>query len=549
LQPARFTQSRTLSDLPQRQGIPIAPTQSQGRAPTSLQRETTMTTNGNDREHTSGPDALDAILGGGTERTADRDPQSSDPTGPEPRADASPEQAEQDTDHDFDSGLGEGLGAEDFSATEDDVYDEDQDQDQRSVYSEIRSRRAARRQELKNRLSHKKGLRSRLLGTVLLTAGVVTQLMQFREMLPTDLSAYGLEPNLLIGLGSVLLIAGVVRRQLAWSNYRIDELAYTHQEAQLDVQANLQYLVEHQQHHFERPPAQGEELERVLHAVQRQDDKINNVSRALKMYGKPLMEIANQTAEVSAQLTKLQTELGQLATTTQETFSQLAERTADGSGSIDLAPLQEMTQKLTENLEQRMRALGERLPDTSGLQQQLVRLEASVQALTQRQEDGEVRKSLVRLEDFGKAQTQMFEQLVKAEGLTAETTRLEKQLDVAIGKVFRSVDQMRQQDMSALESGVKDLQRELAGVATATAYLQQSMKGSGAQRPAVQQQAAPPTAAPSSPADSPAPAASDSSTSPSPPDSGSAAAYSTGARSSSGKNVLGAIAKLKNMKK
>lgn len=196
-----------------------------------------------------------------------------------------------------------------------------------------------------------------------------------------------------------------------------------------------------------------------------------------------------------------------------------------------------------------MRALGERLPDTSGLQQQLVRLEASVQALTQRQEDGEVRKSLVRLEDFGKAQTQMFEQLVKAEGLTAETTRLEKQLDVAIGKVFRSVDQMRQQDMSALESGVKDLQRELAGVATATAYLQQSMKGSGAQRPAVQQQAAPPTAAPSSPADSPAPAASDSSTSPSPPDSGSAAAYSTGARSSSGKNVLGAIAKLKNMKK
>ena len=40
----------------------------------------------------------------------------------------------------------------------------------------------------------------------------------------------------------------------------------------------------------------------MLIALERQDEKVNNLSKSLKMYGKPLMEIATQGNDIAAQV-------------------------------------------------------------------------------------------------------------------------------------------------------------------------------------------------------------------------------------------------------
>ena len=281
-------------------------------------------------------------------------------------------------------------------------------------------------------------------------------------------------------------------------------------------------------------------------SLERQDDKINNLSRALKMYGKPLMEIANQGADVAAQVAEVKKDLTQLGKSTAESLQLVMTATEEIDATVDLKPLQELTGKLADDVRRNIREVGDKIPDTSALTQQLVRLEANVQALGQRQDDGEMRKSLVRLEDFSKVQTKKLEDLAKAEAISSETQRLEQQLDKAIGKIGSSIGQMREQDISTLDSGLRDLQRELAGIATTTAYIQQAVKSGGG----VAAAPAPAAKAPSGKkrggsgdASSSKPAASKDAV------DADGNAYSTGKRASSGKNVLGAIAKLKNMKK
>jgi len=210
--------------------------------------------------------------------------------------------------------------------------------------------------------------------------------------------------------------------------------------------------------------ANGAELEQALLALQRQDQKINNLTKATKMYGKPLMEIAAQCAELVGGVGQLREQV---------------ERSESTSRDVDLGDVPAQLAALAEA--------------TSTL-----RTEASA-------ERAELKAAL---EQGGDDQLQVR--------LAEATTR-----------IGDGIDQLRTQELSGLESTLRDVQREVSSLATSVAQLQATARSGdqGSSRPAA---AAQPTTGDAGKSKS--------------------SGYSTGARKSGGKNVLGAIAKLKQMK-
>ena len=404
--------------------------------------------------------------------------------------------------------------------------------------SAARTRREVRRQQLHERRTARRGSGALALGYMLVATAFTLSFLQLQ----------GMEAALLAS-GSLTLLFLLMCRKLAVANRRIDLLIQSQQEAGSMTQESLNYLVESQQRHDERPPAQGEELERVLLVLQRQSDKVNNLSKALKMYGKPLMEIANQGAAAASQLTDLKSDI-QTVTDHQQ----------KNTGTVDFEPLQMVLDKLSSDMGFQFQKLAERMPDDSNLQQQLTRLEASVQSLSQRQEDGEVRRGLMRLEDSSKALSDKVAALAKAETVSEESEKLERQLDLATGKLDKTMEQLRTQQLGALEGSIADIQRELTGVATSIAYIQQNMKSVSTDQSGQKQRSGSrkntssggraKKSQDSSTKDLKNKPRSNSSTDDESSDAESGAAQNrTGARDSAGKSVLASIAKLKNMKK
>ncbi|MEC7582720.1 MAG: hypothetical protein VYE77_00250, partial [Planctomycetota bacterium] len=404
---------------------------------------------------------------------------------------------------------------------------------ERQHWSAARSRREARRQQLDERRKARRGGAALALGYLLVATAFTMSFLQL----------HGLQAALLAS-GALTLLFLLMCRKLMVANRRIDSLIQSQQGAGSDIQECLHYLVESQQRQEERPPAQGEELERVLMVLQRQSDKVNNLSKALKMYGKPLMEIANQSATTSEQLNDLRSDIQTVTEHQQQ------------SSSVDLEPVQMVLDKLSSDISFQFQKLAEQAPDNSGLQQQLTRLEASVQAMSQRQDDGEVRRGLMRLEDSSKTLSDKVAALAKAETVSEESGKIERQLDLATGKLDKSMEQLRTQQISALEEAIADVQRELTGMATSIAYIQQSLKNAPSEQPAPRQKSggrkgnSSGAKAKKGQDNAKAKNSSDSSTSDDPSDAATGAAQNrTGARASAGKSVLASIAKLKNMKK
>lgn len=518
-------------------------------------------------EHKTGGDALSAILGAARERRAPDAgaPASGGPMDGEFDGESAGEFDGQDGGNDAAgmAGAGEGFDDQDFDKELLDGLDGDHTP-QLPPNDGTRTRRAARLHRLRHRRAGSSGWLARMTGVLLLAGGLLVEVLAVQGRLPSGLTAQVLHPTAMFALGTVLLLGGIVRRQLAMANARIDEMVMTHEEGQREVQEHLQFLVQHQHFSDERPPAKGEELERVLLVLERQGEKVNNLSRALKMYGKPLMELANQSADLAGQVHEVKSHVEAVLGALRQGLS----RMESGGGEVDLAPLRAMTEKLADELHQSLASLGERLPEKSGLQQQLVRLEAGIQALSQRADDSEMRKSLVRLEDAAKLQHQRLDQVARTETLAGECEKLERQIDNVAGRLMNTIEHLRERNLGNLESGVRDVQRELAGLCTATAYIQQAVKSVGGR--AAQGGAFPEpvpiapaaaAAAPAAPAAAPTAAPAGRKRAAQPPqepagggeagaeEASPGAAYRTGKRASSGKNVLGAIAKLKNMKR
>ena len=188
-------------------------------------------------------------------------------------------------------------------------------------------------------------------GMPLVAAGVVTMLVGFGlslgasfEWAPATriaqgLTATGLTPGLLLVMGVIVSLVASVRRQQNSGQSRIATLeAMVADNEQYTSQA-LDYLVGMQEQQDARRPASGEELDQVLHTLSQQGAKITNITKALKMYGKPLVEVNKQLTELDIK-TK-----------------------AVAAGVADMRPrvteLQENLQPAVERLEPTIRSVGE----------------------------------------------------------------------------------------------------------------------------------------------------------------------------------------------
>lgn len=94
-----------------------------------------------------------------------------------------------------------------------------------------------------------------------------------------------------------------------------------------------------------------EDLQLLLHALQRQDEKIANLTRATKMYGKPLMEITNQLSDTNNQVTELANELREVQVALHDNRAYMEDLIrANPAGGQDSEALSRVLRRMGEDL-------------------------------------------------------------------------------------------------------------------------------------------------------------------------------------------------------
>ena len=278
---------------------------------------------------------------------------------------------------------------------------------------------------------------------------------------------------------------------------------------------------------FEFDNGESPDLQQMMLALQRQDQKVNNLTKAMKMYGNPLMEIASQSTELAGSSAQIKALIQSSSQSTQEAISQLEKLVGYGAGANDSG----------------------KVPD------QLGKLQAALEAMSQRTQDPEIGKGLVRVEDAIKNLTVQLEQQRRDEPHTAETRKLQQSLQKVSSEFSKGITEMREDSQGKLEKSVREIQRDLTGLAASMSQVQAILKASqketanfslATSQSNFESQPSEPslTKDPDDNQEKQTHGTSGSYLAGNPDEKG----YSTGPRKSSGKNVLGSIAKLKRMK-
>lgn len=323
----------------------------------------------------------------------------------------------------------------------------------------------------------------------------------------------------LVAAGVVLVAArAVMAHQAATGSWLVAQ-----QHAVLEtVHSDLAELVAYQRAIAERPPKDDTEaLDRATLAIQRQDEKLANLSKALKMYGKPLMEISQQTSEIG----QLVTDLGQ------------AVQAAKGSGEATTRTVETIVRGQLDGFEARQAPAQQKLEDVA------TATRAQQQAMITLQKDS--REGIQRHVALEKQLDELKKQVASAtEQLTKVSTSAAQPRDD--GALLTRIEQ---QLAGTRDTVVAQLKKELATVQTQLARVQAI-----AATPTAAVSAAKPVKEPepakeaeAAPVAPPAAAAPGASQDPLGP--GGLAQSIAGEKKTESRNVLGAIAKLKNMRK
>lgn len=357
------------------------------------------------------------------------------------------------------------------------------------------------------------------LGWLLVVAGVALSGLAAFGSVPalTELLGKGLlGGSALLAAGAVLITAASLARRQTEASHWLAQ----HQASLLDtVQSGVDELLAYQRAIAERPPKDDTEaLDRATLAIQRQDEKLANLSKALKMYGKPLMDISQQTSEIS----QLVADLGQSVQAT-KTGQEQATRS-----------LETVLRGQLDGLEARQTPQAQKLEDlataTRAQQQALITLQKDSREGIQRH------TSLERMLDELKKQ------------VLAASERLEKHDDTkAVTQIAAQVESARDAILAQLKRDIATLQTQLSRVQAVAANVQAASVAApqaAAQPAPVAAAAAPASAEPAAEAPSAPAAASPEGLGP-----GGLAQSIAGEKKTQSKNVLGAIAKLKNMRK
>ena len=179
----------------------------------------------------------------------------------------------------------------------------------------------------------------------------------------SNLQTMGLTGGLLVTLGIVVtLVSQALMRQESLRS-SIDSMQNSMIENDDYVAECFDYLVDAHEQNLSRRPASGEELEQVLHNLRRQDEKINNLTKALKMYGKPLVEVNRHVTEVGLKTKVISTQVEALKPLVTEMGGQLSADIAQRLSELpDIAQrLSELPEDGTERILENIAALGTKL--------------------------------------------------------------------------------------------------------------------------------------------------------------------------------------------
>ena len=112
--------------------------------------------------------------------------------------------------------------------------------------------------------------------------------------------ALGLGPGMFLVTGIVLVVLGSIRTQ-SHQRARHDELHLGRIERALERLSTREVPTAAPS----APQTDDARIDHALLALERQDEKLANLTRATKMYGKPLIDITKQVAELADQLSEL----------------------------------------------------------------------------------------------------------------------------------------------------------------------------------------------------------------------------------------------------
>lgn len=356
-------------------------------------------------------------------------------------------------------------------------------------------------------------------GAIATIAGLFTAVVPEANRLLNGLIA----PETITMVGLAIFVFSTSHRRTANLQHRLLENELHSTNADNEMRDTL-IQITRRQSGFEFDNGESPDLQQMMLALQRQDQKVNNLTKAMKMYGNPLMEIASQSTELAGNSAQIKALIESSGQSTDQAISRLEKLIGYGSGAT----------------------AADKLPG------KLDKLQAAVETISKQTQNPELGRGLVQVEDAIKNLSVQIQQQRRDE---SHTTELQQSLQKSISEFSKGITEMRDNSQGKLEQSVREIQRDLTGLAAGMSQIQSILKASPKPTPT-------PTRATSianfesQPAD-PSPTKNpedDQGTQTHGASSFSLAGntdekgYSTGARKSSGKNVLGSIAKLKQMK-
>jgi len=324
-----------------------------------------------------------------------------------------------------------------------------------------------------------------------------------------QLASHGLTPALLGGFGLVLWVAAAVQRRMERlaKSVRIEASAGTEQLASL--RAGLSHLLD-----ANRPPATGEELQYVVLGLQRHDVHAANLLRGMKLQAKAIADIGEHLVHANAALKRIESMFEALGGESR----MIRERLVQTTTRRDLEEQKELLLGVEAHL------------------QELAALPGSIQKLSERTATASEldRQSTLTRTLLGE-KAQSTEKLI-GEGLGRRIDERIAELQAALAKPAGDAG------LDRLESCVRELQREVGSLALRASQPSAAPTAAEPAPVAMAAAAAPSTVATGSVLGANAgPGASDDA-------AAGVAQNAVGTRVAGAKNVLGAIARLKQMK-
>ena len=131
----------------------------------------------------------------------------------------------------------------------------------------------------------------------------------FAGPIARNLATAGLTPGLIVCTGIMILtFIAVIRRQHKTLQAQLAWVMGNH-----DTNAEiLDHLIEAHRNHEGGATSGDDDVQQALHSLRRQDEKINNLTKALKMYGRPLVDMSRQATENGQKAKMLSTQIAEL---------------------------------------------------------------------------------------------------------------------------------------------------------------------------------------------------------------------------------------------